>query len=160
MLRILSGIYYENWDYFYGRYSMNFWWINKWSPSSSSYLKHRVLNHMKTIMSNTPAILMPDLSLFLPLSSALHWFLFVSPFDAPDVLSPNRTHTCTHTRTLPTTSIPANTADSIPEAIKRSRIEQTSHWLSHASLNDLWIAFSFYCFVKFNSANCDYSSLR
>ena len=144
VLRTVSGIYYANWYYFYGRCSMNFWWINKWSPSSSSYLKHHVLHHMKTIMSNTPDILTPNLSLFPPLSSALHWILFVSPCDASDVLNPNRKE---HTHPFPPTHYPPNAADSTREAIKRSQIEQTSHWLSHASLNDLWIVFSFYCFV-------------
>ena len=134
----------KNWYYFYGACSLTVWWINKWSPSSSSYLKHHVLNHMKTIMSNKRDRLMPSLSLFAPFLSAFHWFLSIFPLDASDVLSTNRKeHTQTHTQThrhtdtqthrhtqthiLPITSIPANAADSAREAITCSQVEQTSH---------------------------------
>ena len=128
----------KNWYYFYGACSLTVWWINKWSPSSSSYLKHHVLNHMKTIMSNKRDSLMPSLSLFAPFLLAFHWFLSIFPLDASDTLSTNRKehrhthtdthrHTQTHTHILPTTSIPANAADSTREAITCSQIEQTSH---------------------------------
>lgn len=48
---------------------------------------------------------------------------------------------------LPTIPIPAIATDFLQEAIKHFQIEQLSHWLSAASLNDFWIAFYFYCFV-------------
>ena len=94
----------KNWYYFYGACSLTVWWINKWSPSSSSYLKHHVLNHMKTIMSNKRDSLMPSLSLFAPFLLAFHWFLSIFPLDASDTLSTNRkehrhTHTDAHTDT-------------------------------------------------------------